>query len=125
MTSIKMKTAIPCTLPACALLAMAMASPGVAAARAVPSDDVPQRRVSFADLDLTRSAGAETLYARIVSAAREVCEPPSTMALQLWEQTRQCRQQAIARAVADVKAPTLTSYYAAKTPGTSSDDSRR
>jgi UrcA family protein len=113
MTTIKMKTAIPF-----ALLAMAMASHGAVAARAALGDDVLQRRISFADLDLTRSAGAATLYARIISAAREVCEPPSPRMLLLSEDTRQCRQQAIARAVEDVNAPTLTSYYATKTTPT-------
>jgi UrcA family protein len=113
MTYIKMKTAIPCSL-----LAIAMASHGAVAARAAPSDNVRQRRVSFADLDLTRSAGAATLYARIISAAREVCEPLSPMTPQRTEQARQCRQKAIARAVADVNAPTLTSYYVAKTTPT-------
>ena len=61
-----MKTALQCTL-----LAMLLSSVSAVAATIVPDDDVPARRVNFADLNLTRSEGAAVLYARINAAARE------------------------------------------------------
>jgi UrcA family protein len=105
---LNMKTAIPC-----ALLVMLLSSLSAAAA-AVESGEVATRRVSFADLDLTRSAGAAVLYARIKSAAAEVCEPINVREVASVMRSHGCAQQAIARAVADVNAPALTSYYLAK-----------
>jgi len=61
-----MKTALQCTL-----LAMLLSSVSAVAATIVPDDDVPARRVNFADLNLTRSEGAAVLYARINAAARD------------------------------------------------------
>jgi UrcA family protein len=106
---LNMKTAIPCTL-----LAMLLGSLSAAAA-AVEPGEVATRRVNFADLDLTRSAGVTVLYARIKSAAGEVCQPVNAREVESVMRSNRCTQQAIARAVADVNAPALTSYYLAKT----------
>jgi UrcA family protein len=106
---LNMKTAIPCTL-----LAMLLGSLSVAAA-AVEPGEVATRRVNFADLDLTRSAGVAVLYARIKSAAGEVCQPVNAREVESVMRSNRCTPQAIARAVADVNAPALTSYYLAKT----------
>lgn len=75
--------------------------------------DVSRRTVNFADLDVSRSAGAAVLYSRIRSAARDVCEP--AIARESMSRTIRCMDAAIARAVADVNAPALTSYHLAKT----------
>ena len=104
-----MKTAMQCTL-----LAMSLSSLSAVAATIVPGDEVPARTVKFADLNLTRSEGAAMLYARISAAAREVCQPATTWVPQLLFRAYRCREEAIARAVADVNAPVLTSYYVAK-----------
>jgi UrcA family protein len=104
-----MKTAMQCTL-----LAMSLSSLSAVAATIVPDDEVPARTVKFADLNLTRNEGAAVLYARISAAAREVCLPASTWVPQLLFRAYRCREEAIARAVADVNAPVLTSYYLAK-----------
>jgi UrcA family protein len=104
-----MKTAMQCTL-----LAMSLSSLSAVAATIVPDDEVPARTVKFADLNLTRSEGAAVLYARISAAAREVCLPATTWVPQLLFRAYRCREEAIARAVADVNAPVLTSYYLAK-----------
>jgi UrcA family protein len=108
-----MKTAMQCTL-----LAMSLSSLSAVAATIVPGDEVPARTVKFADLNLTRSEGAAVLYARISAAAREVCLPASIWVPQLLYRAYRCREEAIARAVADVNAPVLTSYYLAKTKPT-------
>jgi UrcA family protein len=105
-----LKTAIPC-----ALLVMVAGSLSACADAVARGDEVPSRRVSFADLDLTRSVEAAILYSRIQSAAREVCEPVIvSRPLASLAVTHSCVREAITRAVADVNAPALTSYYLAK-----------
>jgi len=89
-----------------AALTLAAISPvGVAAA---VHDDVRREVVRFADLDLTRPAGAHELYRRIQRAAREVCERYGPAGYD-----RSCADQAIARAVATVGAPLLRAHYEA------------
>jgi UrcA family protein len=106
---LNMKTAIPCTLLAILLSSLS------AAAAAVEPGEVATRRVNFADLDLTRSAGVAVLYARIKSAAREACEPVNSRELEWVMRSHGCAEQAITRAIVAVNAPALTSYYLAKT----------
>jgi UrcA family protein len=109
---LNLETVIPFTLLMILLGSLNACADATAAVRGA---DVPSRRVRFADLDLTRSAGAAILYSRIHSAAREVCEPAIVRFPQKWMVgTRRCVDEAIARAVADVNAPALTSYYLAK-----------
>ncbi len=99
----------------CALLTMLLGSVSAIAAKVELRDDVPTRTVKFGDLDLTRRDGVAVLYARINSAAREVCLPVDGRLPELLHSTDECRQKAIERAVADVDAPALTSFYLAKT----------
>lgn len=107
-----MKTAIPGLL--LATLGWLSACTDVAAAE--QATEIVTRRVSYADLDLTRDAGAAALYSRIHIAARQVCEPESgNWAWKVLEPTRRCIEAAITRAVADVNAPALTSYFLVKT----------
>ena len=74
---------------------------------AAPSKDVRTEVVRFADLDLTRPAGAQELYRRIEHAARDVCESLGADPHNLYAYTT-CRKSAIARAIKDVGAPLLT-----------------
>ena len=55
------------------------------------------------------------LYTRIRSAAKAVCLPEYNWLMEMRELSTQCREQAIARAVADVNAPALTAYYQGRT----------
>jgi UrcA family protein len=87
-----------------ALTLCAVAPAGLAEA---PSYDARREVVRFADLDLTRPAGAQDLYDRIQYAAREVCETYYRLG-----RDRGCIDQAIARAVAEVGAPLLTRQLA-------------
>lgn len=96
---------LPATLIA-ALTLYAASSAGFAAA---PADQVRQQVVKFADLDLTRPAGAQELYYRIRYAARNVCRTSDRF------DDRSCIEQAIARAVADVGAARLTTRPPAST----------
>ena len=107
------KTAVPCALLAILLGPLS----ACADVHAAPADyEVATRTVKYGDLDLARSAGAATLYSRIQNAANAVCEPGiSSNARESMLRTRHCVEQSIARAVADVNAPALTSYYVSKT----------
>jgi UrcA family protein len=98
----------------CALLVMLLGSLSAVAAKVGSRDEVPSRKVNFADLDITRSEGVAVLYARINFAAREVCSQLDSWVPELLVRAYQCREQAIARAVADVNAPALSSYHRAK-----------
>jgi UrcA family protein len=106
------KTALPCALLAILLGPLS----ACADAYAAPVYEVATRTVKYGDLDLSRTEGAAHLYSRIQTAARAVCGPaissgPRDSILVSWH----CMDQSIARAVADVNAPTLTSYHLMKT----------
>lgn len=91
------------------LVFVTLAAAFTSAAQAnVPSRDPYHRVVKYYDLDLTRSADAQKLHARIRSAAREVCKPKGTMADVYVARTRECIRTSIAKAVADVNAPALS-----------------
>jgi UrcA family protein len=99
----------------CALAGL-LAGPVIAlAASSGKLDDLPFRTVKYADLDLNRDADAAALFSRIKTAAREVCQPVDVVFLNLVRQWNYCSRDAIARAVADVNAPLLTSYFLEKT----------
>ncbi len=109
----KMKIAMQCLLVTASVGSLVACADAYAADLAADQDlQVAKRTVKYADLDLSHAAGAETLYSRIRMAARQVCA--STFAGWEWESVnaaRPCMDKAINRAVADVNAPTLTSYY--------------
>jgi UrcA family protein len=112
----KTKTAIHCLLLTTIMGSMGACADAYSATTTTdPRLEIATRTVKYADLDLTRNAGAATLYLRIKSAAREVCEPISfTYAWKSVATAHRCMDQAIFRAVADVNAPLLTSYYQGK-----------
>ena len=93
-----MKSAIRQTL-----IALALASVSAVASAGGPAES--SRTVAFADLDLTRAAGAAVLYQRIRAAALEVCRPLLERDLTFAAHSRSCVQDAIARAVNEVNAP--------------------
>jgi UrcA family protein len=100
-----MRTASFCT--ALAVMTISFNSADAADLSSAPS----ARVVKYADLDLAREAGIAALYGRLRSAAREVCQPLDPHDLASLDAARRCERQAIERAVADVGAPALTSYY--------------
>jgi UrcA family protein len=91
------------------LWTMLSASLSAAATAAESSSDVISRQVSYADLDLTTDKGVERLYGRITSAAEFVCDRSNVRSLVAVVEKRECTERAIARAIADVNAPRLTS----------------
>lgn len=77
---------------------------------------VKAQTVSFADLDLSKSAGAQTLYKRIKAAARNVCGPADNYTyVTPPKQFRQCYEAAIADAVAQIDRPSLTALHREET----------
>ena len=107
---LKMNTAIACML---AVVASPLAAVAMQAGQ--QNAEPAKRVVNFADLDLSRDSGVSTLYSRITSAAREVCRPVDFWTERMWRPD--CRDDAVARAVADVKSPALTSFYLARNKG--------
>lgn len=107
MSRFKLKFLVPCAL------AGILASP-LSALAATLDAPLPSRVVQFGDLDLNRDSGVATLYLRIRSAATEVCDPLDALLVKLLRERFDCRQDAIARAVADVNSPALTAYYLGK-----------
>jgi UrcA family protein len=119
MSPVKLKFILSC------VLAGLLAGPVSAlAASSGKLDDLPSRKVTYGDLDLNRDAGVAALFSRIKIAAREVCEPVDIVFLNLVRQRYNCTQDAIARAVADVNAPLLTSYFLEKTNATNDSQQR-
>lgn len=88
---------------------LSVCSVGVQAARA--DDSPPQVKVSYADLNLSSTQGAEALYRRIKSAAGEVCYPRDERNLAQMANRRACIQKAISDAVTHVGSPTLIAVY--------------
>lgn len=72
--------------------------------------------VAYGDLNLSSEQGANALYARVVSAARQVCGANGLdiRDLQTYAAERACESQAIAKAVHDVRAPQVAAIFAAR-----------
>ena len=76
---------------------------------------VKMQAVSYADLDLSKPAGAQTLYKRIKAAARVVCGPADHYSYMTPKAFRECFETAIADAVAQVDRPSLTALHRVET----------
>jgi len=78
------------------------------------ADEAPKSlTVQFADLDLSKSEGAATLFNRIKGAAKQVCSAHSGGAtLRDKQRYTACIEFALSNAVARVDRPELTEYVA-------------
>jgi UrcA family protein len=95
-----------------AALSLASASPFTQAAPPGLFDAAPSIKVSYADLDLTKAAGADTLYKRIQRAARMVCrDSASPFEIGRGRKFRKCYEAALDTAVSDVSSPLLTARH--------------
>ena len=72
------------------------------------NDGLASQRVSYADLDISKPAGAKVLYGRIVAAARHVCALDGTRDFGSMQWVNRCTDRAIDKAVQDVGAPALS-----------------
>jgi len=69
--------------------------------------------VRYADLNLATTAGNDALYARLVSAARQVCgEAGSIRDLGQLAAIQACQREAVANAVHSVHSTQLAAVYA-------------
>ena len=83
-----------------------------AASAATTEDDAPSITIRYNPQSLDTESGARALYNRLVKAAVEVCPPSSGSPHWISRQVRECREQAVARAVFQVNNPRLASVYA-------------
>jgi UrcA family protein len=95
-----------------ALLMLAMLP--TLATQTVKAEEVRRVRVSYADLNLRTTSGAEHLYQRIHTAAETVCRDLEMKDLSGRWMWKECVGDAISHAVADVDAPMLRAYYQEK-----------
>ncbi len=93
-------------------LVMVLGSAAIVKA-ASPEEVPPSVTVRYDDLNLATERGTHALYARIVEAARKICEPRDADALGRLAVSF-CQQQATARAIQAVDNPRLTALYAAE-----------
>jgi UrcA family protein len=104
-----MNTTIQTTVRAAALLlcgAIALCTLQVTAQAA--DDALPSKKISYADLDISKPAGAKVLYGRIVRAAREVCNYTGYDPLGAGQVRNRCINYAIDNAVKAVDSPALS-----------------
>jgi UrcA family protein len=78
-----------------------------ATARAA-DNSLPTRTVSYADLDITKPAGAKILYHRITAAANEVCGYGTYGDMSSRQRQYDCVQASVNKAVKDVDSPALS-----------------
>jgi UrcA family protein len=77
-----------------------------------PGYEIAMQLVKYADLNLADSRGIATLYARIKTAAVEVCEPPpAARVVETLPQLRRCERTAVNEAVREVNDPKLTELH--------------
>ena len=92
-----------------------IATAAISGQAAEPGDPV-EKKVSYAELDLSKPQAVEALYRRLKTAAEFVCQAQFAKeqgaSRILW---KKCVNGAMTRAVADVDAPRLNAYFAAKT----------
>lgn len=78
----------------------------------LPMPAQKQIAVNYADLDISRRAGAEILITRMRGAAAQVCGPaPDARDLVLYPLYRACLAETLARGVASVNSPMVTELY--------------
>jgi UrcA family protein len=75
---------------------------------------LPSEKVRYADLDISKPAGAKVLYGRIVAAARRVCALNGTIDLGSMRWVNRCTDLAIDKAVSDVGSPALSALRPVK-----------
>jgi UrcA family protein len=99
-------------VPLLILIAVVNAAPVLAAGSA------PSQTVRFDDLNLSQPRGVHLLYARLESAAANVCgEPQRANSRIVSTEWQACVAQALQRAVRRLDRPALTAYHSARTAG--------
>lgn len=77
----------------------------------IPELTIESVRVSYADLDLSSSEGARTLYARLRNAAENVCDVYERQSVREMLDARDCRDHALDKAVQQVGSQQLLAIH--------------
>ena len=84
----------------------------VNAAHAADAASAPSMHVNVRDLDLSRSSDVATLYARIKTAAHQVCDSYAVTGSRLASSSKeQCLSQAVDGAVSQINNASLSAYH--------------
>jgi UrcA family protein len=97
-----------------ALLVLGSFGGVVAAGAAGAAGDVPTVVVQYSAQSLTTDEGIYALYRRITVAAKQVCPDAATRSLGIQMKVEQCRNQAIARAIAQIDNSRLAGLHAVR-----------
>jgi UrcA family protein len=108
-TAIKTQLNSTAFLLATGLLAFICAASGAALA-AEPSQSLT-KIVHYGDLNLDSEQGAQALYARLRSAARQVCSPLESAEMSRQRQWEKCFNNAVANAVGQVDKTMLSALH--------------
>jgi UrcA family protein len=93
---------------AAAFVSIAISATSSFAQTSEKEDETRTVTVKYADLNLATDDGSRELYNRLVGAARQVCPQADTLlALNQHLQAQRCVNEAVDRAVKDVKNPKL------------------
>jgi UrcA family protein len=84
------------------------------ASQARPTVDTARITVRYAELDVTKPAGAQALYRMIQQAAYDVCDGYVGRFSRMQTVNSACYKSAVANAVAAVGSPQLTALYGAR-----------
>lgn len=88
----------------------------VASFAATPGVDAPSVSVRYDDLNLSTTAGVDTLYRRISAAARDVCPDIYSRDTHTVLAAQRCQAAAISRAVSQVNNPSLAMLHPVRPP---------
>ena len=106
-----MNTPIKTSMLAAGLSALIYAASGVGALAAEPPQALT-KIVHYGDLNLDSEQGAKALYARLRSAARQVCAPLESIELTQQRKWKACFNNAVANAVVEVNTTMLSALHA-------------
>jgi UrcA family protein len=91
--------------------AAVLALPSVASAAQPRADAPPQTTVQYTFSELATDAGTRAVYARIKRAAAAVCPSYDPLDLDMAAVSKECQQQAMARAVSQIGDARLAAVY--------------
>ena len=96
------------------IAAVTTATSAAAEVRSARSDVVVlQTTISFSDLDLSRTAGADSLIARLRKATLKVCgDMPNRADMDAFLRYSTCRTRTMEAAIRQVNVPLVTARYA-------------
>lgn len=95
-------------------LALALTCASALQAATLRADGVRRTAVSYADLDLTRSADAARMYQRLQSAVKEVCLQSTGNRLRDQMREQNCSRHSMDSAIVSINVQELTKLHIQK-----------